>query len=636
MTARLLALLTLAACGWLVSCTDVHWVPATQVIVSVHSDLGAGLASLDANIYDVRGDRRGGSWSFDLQQNALPLSFSVIPKEDSTRQFLVVLSGRDADGNELVATKAIANFVRQQTVGIDLWLYEDCAGSSCQPDQTCTAKSSSTVGCTEVPMLTGRPVIPGSELDAGLAEPLDATTTGDAEPATTRDAGGGHADSGLDAGTDIELSDARVATDASSTDVSDASGGSDAEGGALDPCFGNASQAVCVDQVLHLCDAQGTTLSRDSCASAQQCQLGIAGRACPLCSPGTYRCTDTQLERCSDNGLSWQLKKICESAALCNATAGDCTASACTAATKVCMSDELYGCSADLTQLVSLKTCDAGMCDQARGQCDVCLPNTTVCNGDSVQSCDAQGKSLTISPCPAAKPKCTGSGQCVQCLSTADCGAPSNQCKNAICAGNPPTCGSINKSAHKTCSGGVCDGSGNCVGCIDNTDCKTGYECNGSTKTCQKVSIAGTGTSCLLLANSTGGRCGSFYCGVTPSQFSAAFDAASVCGSAPSLMCAGSVYAVTTKCAPMFATEATAQARADILACVKSDPAVASSNASDACVGCFVDVWSCCQADINCLTSCLLNAGKKQCDDAQKAAGCISPLFTCGGLPNPL
>lgn len=314
---------------------------------------------------------------------------------------------------------------------------------------------------------------------------------------------------------------------------------------------------------------------------------------------------------------------------------------------------DLYKCSQDLTQLTRAGMCAPNLCDPVNGECDNCLADSRTCNAGFAEVCDSQGQTLTRTQCMGSTPKCNA-GQCVQCIAAADCSAPSNACLQATCNTATARCGTANKAAHQSCTGGVCNGAGACVGCIDDGDCSAsgktkclntrcvqcrggdcgpGYECNTSDNTCQRVSIAGTGSSCLSFAAPTSSMCGSFFCGATRAKFGAAFDPSSACGVDPTFMCEGSLDKITADC---YASQAVAMdPAAATKGCIKANPNVQSRGLRDACVDCFVAATQCCQRDSSCIATCLLSPGSAQCDAARKQAGCITPLFACSGLPNP-
>lgn len=608
------------------ACTNETWVPATQVIVTVHSDDSA-LKSVEASIYDVLGEQRGGHYVFRLDEElSLPLSFTVIPGRADTDQFLVVLSGRDESDRELVQTRAIIKFVRQNSVGVHLWLYAGCQGRTCAEGETCTISGELEMpGCTSIPMIEGEPVTPGKELlDAGTDETGDASAT----DGSTADVATMEADT-RDASTDF-ASDAATSPDAAAEDAA-----SQPDASLDGPCVGSAGQPVCVANVLQRCDAQGKPTTQDSCASPRACQLGLAKSLCATCEPGVFRCQGARLDRCAEDGFTWSEFKTCDSEALCNVQAGDCTTGACTASTRTCMGDDLFGCSDDLTKLVLRSECDPGMCDPAQGQCDVCVANSKSCASDSVVACDKDGQNLGTTPCPSGTPKCTGSGQCVQCTAPSHCTVPGNPCQTATCSGSPPRCGVSNKSAHQRCTGGVCNGNGACIGCVDNTDCTQGYECRVSDHTCQRKSVAGMSAGCNSYTAPTSSKCGGYYCNLTPQQLDAAYDPLAVCGGiSSSLLCSVRLNLDAGRCFRQVKSAnivaSNAELRPKVEECVRKLD-LAYSSISSQCMGCYADVHAC--AMDKCLIECL-SEDNVDCDKCRIKNNCDQPLPGCGGLPN--
>jgi hypothetical protein len=619
---------------------EAEIIPATQVIVTLRSTLAAPLSTIDATVYDVTGQKTGDHSEFDLGVHALPFSFTVVPTVPSTTAFMLVVRGKNGDGNSLVETKAIVHFVARTTIGIELWLSQDCLGEVCGPQETCTELSASEARCGAIPTIEGHPQTPGDELDASTVVEVDPSAAGDAD--MTGETGGSDANGPTsDAGTSAPL-------DASGTTTPAAA------------CLGNASQVVCSEAVLNQCNDLGQVEKQETCQSPRQCQLGLAMKTCAPCSPGMRRCTGVRLERCSEDGLKWDLLKSCESEALCNAIAGDCVSGTCTAATRVCMDGGLYGCSQDLTQLTLLKPCAATMCDQLNGECDVCTPSARTCDGTFAEACDSRGQALTRTECTGATPKCTGTGQCVQCTVATDCPAPSNQCQTATCNVTTTRCGTTPRAAHTTCTGGVCNGSGTCVQCVDdsdcrttgarkcsnarcvactaNTDCPATYECTAS-QTCQKVSLVGTGTTCPSSGTPSATRCGSYYCGVTPQRLERALDPSARCNLSASLACSGGLTRLAQTCSSMFTADAIlnpAGFRSKTIACVKENATAQGWAVSDPCVDCFAQVQLCCAADtLGCATVCSGGASA-ECDMAMRNVNCVAPLFTCSGLPSPL
>lgn len=477
--ASLLLVLLCAACE--------NSMAATEVLVSINSDLRLGdqLVRVDVEVFAADGTGlplQQASFALAAQGGSrvyrLPLSFSIVPStQQDTRGFRVVVTGignlPDGSLGPVVEQQTVAAFRPNRQSHLSVYLYQQCFKKLCRDaqgrrgDLTCNSAGE----CGAVPVGGETPnqgvdaamqddqvnvsMVDAAMLDA--ANPGDAGTSNlDAQPAldaVSADATGPLPDAG---------SDAMVAIDAGPT-----CDGTSCVG----PCTGSNGAAVCIGSTLYLCNADGTTQSIMTCASARQCELGIGPKTCAPCSPGSFRCTDVHLEVCGNDGFTWSLSKDCATTALCNASAGDCTTAACTSTTRVCSGDNLQGCNATQTGLVTIEQCDPGMCDQAGKQCDKCVANAKSCSGDTRVVCDATGQTTTRTPCTGSTPRCVGAATCVQCTSAADCSAPANTCQSATCTA-AGSCGVTNKAARSPCSGGgVCNGSGSCVQCVSNADC---------------------------------------------------------------------------------------------------------------------------------------------------------------------
>jgi hypothetical protein len=101
-----------------------------------------------------------------------------------------------------------------------------------------------------------------------------------------------------------------------------------------------------------------------------------------------------------------------------------------------------------MTALEPLQICASGLCDQAQGQCDVCIASTRKCSDNRVVVCSADGQTASMLDCPSALPTCVGNGNCVQCGVGSDC--PSGVCVSNLCMDCDAThpC----KGAHQQCN----------------------------------------------------------------------------------------------------------------------------------------------------------------------------------------
>lgn len=229
----------------------------------------------------------------------------------------------------------------------------------------------------------------------------------------------------------------------------------------VEVCKGSAEKPACDGATMVFCGKTGLADRSTLCDTKLQCEVGLTRGACAPCLPGAFQCTNATLEKCGVDGQKYEaVLPACGSAALCNAQAGACTASACVAGSKTCKGDMLQTCNATLTGF-NEQPCGAGLCDGVGKQCDVCVANTKSCDGNSVKSCNAQGQGFDTVACDAAKPFCTGKGNCVQCRQPADCPAV-GECSVATCNSASGTCGSTFKASGTPCSVGICDGKGIC------------------------------------------------------------------------------------------------------------------------------------------------------------------------------
>ncbi|HEX6243779.1 MAG TPA: hypothetical protein VFZ61_22850, partial [Polyangiales bacterium] len=248
-------------------------------------------------------------------------------------------------------------------------------------------------------------------------------------------------------------------------------------------------------------------------------------------------------------------------------------------------------------------------------------------------------------------------GQCVQCTLAAHCATPTNQCQSATCTGTPPRCVNVNRAARQPCTGGVCNGSGSCVECVSALDCPVqkkicgsanrcvqcqvagdcaqGYECRLSDNTCQRVSIAGMTAGCSSYGTATGGKCAGYYCNVTSSLLSSAFDPTAVCGNiGAAALCSGDLGRDAATCSRQQKSanplDTNAQLRPKIEACIRARANY--TNVSAQCMGCYLNVEEC--ANATCLVECL-GGNSASCDTCRRNSNCDQQLPGCGGLPNP-
>lgn len=244
-------------------------------------------------------------------------------------------------------------------------------------------------------------------------------------------------------------------------------------------CQGSPGETICADGVIYTCSESAVADSMESCASARHCQLGRPSGTCAACVPDTedeFICNGKELQRCTSDGSGYEAFKACETEALCNVVAGDCTDSACLKGQMLCDGDTLMRCADDLSKLEMVSECEAGLCDATAGVCDACLPGTATCDGNTSVTCKEDGSELVRTECPEDTPICVGNGRCVQCGSAEDCGEAAS-CKVANCDFASGECRPTSSAAKAQCAGGLCDGEGTCVQCLDASDCPEVGDC---------------------------------------------------------------------------------------------------------------------------------------------------------------
>ncbi len=245
-------------------------------------------------------------------------------------------------------------------------------------------------------------------------------------------------------------------------------------------CAGSEGAFICMNGVMHECDADATSVSQQSCQSQAHCQVGLPSEQCATCIPGLdHQCNDQSLEQCEEDGMGYAEKEVCTAEAPCNADAGACTALACLEGSFLCSSGELLACNADQTAFEVIDQCDPGMCDAENGQCDVCvagLDEKCTDEGDPAV-CDAEGQGWDVGSCDASTPICLGQGNCVQCTGDGQC-STDEDCMQPACTPSHVCTAVADPAAEddpcdKGNITGVCNDAGDCVECNDHDDCTT-------------------------------------------------------------------------------------------------------------------------------------------------------------------
>jgi hypothetical protein len=109
------------------------------------------------------------------------------------------------------------------------------------------------------------------------------------------------------------------------------------------------------------------------------------------CRPNSYRCRDARLERCRDDRQGFDPVATCESAGLCDPTAGTCRS--CNVGELACSDGELRTCGGDLAWSNPMTCETAALCrvdaNRAAGQCapPTCDAGSFVCEGGWLLAC---------------------------------------------------------------------------------------------------------------------------------------------------------------------------------------------------------------------------------------------------------
>ncbi len=194
-------------------------VPATQVIVSVNSDLDVGteLTSVAIFVLDGDGDEVVAMHPFELtdarrEEGKVRLPFSIgIEKRQATRFRLDVIgygpSGTDGESMAVVEQKVSASFRDRETLLVKVFLGAPCLGNVCPDETTCYVRAERDVAageCGDIMEPELQPVRPGTEGDAwntaGAGGSRGEAGAGTRAPAAERGGEAGRAGAPSDAG----------------------------------------------------------------------------------------------------------------------------------------------------------------------------------------------------------------------------------------------------------------------------------------------------------------------------------------------------------------------------------------------------------------------------------------------------
>lgn len=173
---------------------------------------------------------------------------------------------------------------------------------------------------------------------------------------------------------------------------------------------------------------------------------GALGSAC---APNTFRCRGERLESCRADRRGFEPFATCESADLCDATAGSCRT--CSPNQLACSDGELRTCAADATWTNPVKCETRALCrvapDRTTGGCDapVCAPGAFTCDEGWLLSCAAgRDRWNLVEYCgtndrcdPVAAAAAVAAGKLPHCASLA---CPGDACPTPACTPGATRC----------------------------------------------------------------------------------------------------------------------------------------------------------------------------------------------------
>jgi hypothetical protein len=289
---------------------------------------------------------------------------------------------------------------------------------------------------------------------------------------------------------------------------------SDAECGGTKPkcevslgvCVGCLEDVDCnggrCDTSIFKCVKTGCTRGADCAATPERPYCSADGQ-CVECLTSSQCLPLDGVRRTCDLGLRTCIKNPCKvdndcaldasGGRLCDTTTGGCVA---------CMTDAQCTSPAQPHCLTESHHCvecasDAN-CDEANGE--TCTPDTHVCK---VTRC------VSDANCDGALKCDVASGQCVGCVSNADCSF-GGICESQQCV-QPATCASSSECLYGTfCQNGAC------VQCRTANDCRAGQTCNSGT--CQEPATCTDSTACGPGRICTAGACTASECAADSSE----------------------------------------------------------------------------------------------------------------------
>lgn len=472
-----LGFFSLLSLGQLVGC-DTTTSPPTQIIVIVDAEAGIR-GSTAALSLSVRAGANGGDAVYDKTLRAIdgtlewPWVLALTPKDgDASREFEVIATARDLDGEFVAQVRAISGFVKGEKRTLTLLLEDACLKQECDDAETCHAGSceGARVDPTKLPVYDKR----------DIDKP---TVVGPPEPDAGDDAASMPPPVDMDAGRDAATPD----------------DGSVPDDAAADP---------------------GCTLNPDR-------QNEVCPQICPeICNAKDDDC-DNKIDEKEAND---ECSNLPHATGRCDAKKGKCAVSACAKGFEDCDKDPVTGCESGLDDVNNCgacgsaceylnmipacvsKTCEPvgclplfGDCDMADDSCETPLTSSTACGNCGIGCSDV----------PNAVPSCAtgtcGPGSCIgnfgNCNSAAGDGCEQPLNTSMYCGSCATPCDFV--GSLETC------GSGSCIA----TGCEANYkECDGDPSNgCESLASGANCGACNqicdgTLMNALSASCGTGTC----------------------------------------------------------------------------------------------------------------------------
>ena len=214
----------------------------------------------------------------------------------------------------------------------------------------------------------------------------------------------------------------------------------------------NTGQVQCSALTLQKCGTERRSWVNTACMSAALCDA--AGGQCDICMPNSNSCAGMTLQHCSSDG---QVVQSQDCANYCDAAHGECDG--CLANTSRCANEVLYECAANGQSETPTTCATAALCDASAGECitPTCAASATRCLGAQPQVCNSNRNGWDNAGTACATAQLCRSGACLPPVCTVGqkrcSGAQPEVCNAARDAWDP--LGSACVSAG-LCSAGSC------------------------------------------------------------------------------------------------------------------------------------------------------------------------------------